>query len=88
MLTLLSVYLGAVVAVAGRVPILVRGGGRASDEEVLQRTATAIGQGARGIVYGRNVVQHRTPKGMTQSLMGVVHDGLSPAEALRRLQAS
>jgi DhnA family fructose-bisphosphate aldolase class Ia len=78
------VYLGAVVAVAGRVPILVRGGGRAS----LQRTATAIGQGARGIAYGRNVVQHRTPKGMTQSLMGVVHDGLSPAEALQRLQAS
>jgi DhnA family fructose-bisphosphate aldolase class Ia len=76
-----------VVEVAGRVPVLVRGGGRASDEEVLQRTATAIGQGARGIVYGRNVVQHRTPKGMTQSLMGVVHDGLSPAEALQRLQA-
>jgi hypothetical protein len=39
-----------------RVPLLVRGGGRASDVEVLRRTEALIAQGASGIVYGRNAI--------------------------------
>jgi DhnA family fructose-bisphosphate aldolase class Ia len=35
-----------VVEVAGRVPVLVRGGGKASDQEVLDRTEALIKQGA------------------------------------------
>src|SRR5262249_45999450 len=50
-----------VLEVAGRVPLLVRGGGRAPDEEILGRTETVIRQGAAGIVYGRNVIQHPSP---------------------------
>jgi class I fructose-bisphosphate aldolase len=30
-------------------------------------------QGAAGIVYGRNVIQHPDPAGMTRALMAVVH---------------
>ena len=52
---------GRVVEAAGRVPVLVRGGGRASDEEILRRTEAVLQQGAAGIVYGRNVVQHADP---------------------------
>ncbi|MBA2296643.1 MAG: aldolase, partial [Actinobacteria bacterium] len=29
--------------------------------------------GASGIVYGRNVIQHDDPVGMTRRLMAVVH---------------
>jgi class I fructose-bisphosphate aldolase len=58
---------------AGGIPILVRGGGRVSDEEVLARTRAVIQQGAAGIVYGRNVIQHPDPAGMTRALMDVVH---------------
>jgi DhnA family fructose-bisphosphate aldolase class Ia len=29
--------------------------------------------GAAGIVYGRNVIQHDDPAGMTRRLMAVVH---------------
>jgi class I fructose-bisphosphate aldolase len=68
----LSVYHRVVEAAGGR-PVLVRGGGRVSDEEVLARTETLMAQGARGIVYGRNVIQHPDPAGMTRSLMAVVH---------------
>lgn len=64
-----------VVEVAGGVPVLVRGGGRAPDEEILERTRIVMAEGARGIVYGRNVIQHPDPKGMTQRLMSVVHSG-------------
>lgn len=72
-----------VIEVAGRVPVLVRGGGKAPDEEILARTEALMRQGARGIVYGRNVIQHENPKGMTRALMAVVHDGATAEEALR-----
>jgi DhnA family fructose-bisphosphate aldolase class Ia len=42
-------------------------------------------QGARGIVYGRNVIQHANPGGMTRALMAVVHDGISPDAAMAHL---
>jgi DhnA family fructose-bisphosphate aldolase class Ia len=75
-----------VVRVAGGTPVLARGGGRASDREILQRTATLISQGAAGIVYGRNVVQHRDPGRMTRALMALVHRGASAAEGLAILE--
>jgi DhnA family fructose-bisphosphate aldolase class Ia len=71
-----------VVEAAGGRPVLPRGGGRVPDEEVLRRTETLMRQGAAGIVYGRNVIQHRDPAGMTRALMAVVHDGASAADAL------
>jgi fructose-bisphosphate aldolase, class I len=76
---------GRVVEVAGAVPVLVRGGGRASDEEVMRRTESVMRSGAAGIVYGRNVIQHEDPLGITRALMAVVHDGLPAHDALERL---
>jgi class I fructose-bisphosphate aldolase len=73
---------GRVVEAAGRVPLLVRGGGRAPDEEILRRTEAVLRQGAAGIVYGRNVVQHPDPVGMTRALMAIVHEGSSAEQAL------
>jgi fructose-bisphosphate aldolase, class I len=70
-----------VIEIAGGVPVLVRGGGRVSDAEILRRTHELMGQGAKGIVYGRNVIQHPNPAGMTRALMAVVHDGATPDEA-------
>ena len=78
---------GEVVRVA-RVPVLVRGGGRVPDEELLRRTEDVMKQGARGIVYGRNVIQHRDPAAMTRALMSVVHDGAGAEQAARTLAAS
>lgn len=70
-----------VVEIAGAIPVLVRGGGRASDEEILRRTFGLICQGARGIVYGRNIIQHPNPAGITKALMAIVHDSASVEEA-------
>jgi fructose-bisphosphate aldolase, class I len=72
----------SVIEVAGAIPVLVRGGGRASDEEVMRRTETVIQAGAAGIVYGRNVIQHERPREMTRALMAIVHDGASAEQAL------
>ena len=67
-----------VIEIASGIPVLVRGGGRAPDEVILQRTYNLMQQGARGIVYGRNVIQHEDPAGMTRDLMAIVHDGWVP----------
>lgn len=74
-----------VVAVAGAVPVLVRGGGRAADAVILQRTFDLMRQGAKGIVYGRNVIQHESPALMTRALMAIVHTGATPEAALALL---
>lgn len=76
-----------VIEVASGVPVLVRGGGRAADEELIQRTVALMKQGAAGIVYGRNVIQHPTPKLMTKALMAIVHDGITADAALSMLNA-
>ncbi|KZE72821.1 aldolase [Paenibacillus elgii] len=71
-----------VIEVASGIPVLVRGGGRAADEEIVSRTVQLMRQGASGIVYGRNVIQHANPAGMTKALMSIVHDGADEAQAL------
>ena len=74
-----------VIQIAGRIPVLVRGGGRVSDVEILQRTHAILSQGAAGIVYGRNIIQHTNPAGMTRALMALVHDGATPEAAAKHL---
>lgn len=76
-----------VVQVAAGKPVLVRGGGKVSDMEILQRTYELMRQGAKGIVYGRNVIQHANPAGMTRALMAVVHAGATPQDALKNVES-
>jgi fructose-bisphosphate aldolase, class I len=74
-----------VIEAAG-VPVLVRGGGRVGDEEILARTHAVIQQGAAGIVYGRNIIQHPSPAAITRALMAIVHDDWAPEKALALVQ--
>jgi fructose-bisphosphate aldolase, class I len=62
-----------VLEVACPRPLLVRGGGRVPDEELLERTREVMRLGASGIVYGRNVIQHKDPVAITRRLMEIVH---------------
>ena len=77
-----------VIETAAGIPVLVRGGGRVSDREFLERTAALLQQGASGIVYGRNVIQHPKPAGITQALMAMVHDKATVEHALALLEAA
>lgn len=74
-----------VIETASGVPVLVRGGGRAPEAELLARTEALLQQGASGIVYGRNIIQHPEPTKITRALMAVVHDRVSGTEALKLL---
>ena len=77
-----------VIEVASGVPVLVRGGGRASDEEIIDRTVRLMKQGAAGIVYGRNVIQHPNPAAMTKALMQIVHHDATAEQALAILKGA
>ena len=74
-----------IVEMAAGKPVLVRGGGKVSDTEILARTYELMRQGAKGIVYGRNVIQHAKPAAITRALMAVVHDDATPEQAARFL---
>ena len=74
-----------VIEIAQGVPVLVRGGGKVSDLEILSRTKVLMEQGARGIVYGRNVIHHANPAALTAALMAIVHDGASVDDAMAKL---
>ncbi len=76
-----------VIEAASGIPVLVRGGGRVSDRVILERTQGLLQQGAAGIVYGRNVIQHPQPKGITRALMAMVHDGMGVNDALALITA-
>ena len=74
-----------VIEIASGRPVPVRGGGRTSDEEIVTRTYQLMHQGAAGIVYGRNVIQHEHPARMTRALMALVHEEATPEQALQIL---
>lgn len=75
-----------VVEAASGVPVTVRGGGRASDEEVLQHTERLVKQGVAGLIYGRNIIQHEDPARMTRALQSILHDGFTAVQALEILR--
>ena len=66
---------------AARVPVLVRGGGREDLRAVFARSAALLAEGARGLVYGRNIYQHENPRRVVAALMAMIHRGVSGEEA-------
>lgn len=68
------------VVQAARCPVLVRGGGREDLRQVFVRSRELLDQGAVGMVYGRNVYQHKSPQAVVRALMAMIHENAS-AEA-------
>jgi len=66
---------------AARAPVLVRGGGKEDLRTVLNKSAALLAQGARGLVYGRNIYQHDNPRRVVAALMAMIHNGVSGDEA-------
>jgi fructose-bisphosphate aldolase, class I len=75
------------VVQAARCPVLVRGGGKEDLQQVLSRSRVLLDQGAVGMVYGRNVYQHRDPAAVVRALMAMIHQGAT-AEAAWNLYES
>lgn len=68
------------------VPVTILGGERS--ENVLQQVEEAVKLGVHGLVFGRNVWQHPTPKAMVAAFKDIVHAGKSAEEAAKRLSSA
>jgi class I fructose-bisphosphate aldolase/fructose-bisphosphate aldolase/2-amino-3,7-dideoxy-D-threo-hept-6-ulosonate synthase len=67
-------------------PILVLGGPAKDDpRDALQMAADAIEAGARGVVFGRNIVTHPRPDRMAAALGEIIHGGSGVEAAVRSL---
>lgn len=69
------------VVEAARVPVLVRGGGKDDLKSLFLKSAKLMAQGAKGMVYGRNIYQHSNPKAVVRALMAMIHDAVDGEEA-------
>jgi len=66
------------------VPVVVAGGSRVSDLDLLQNLHAAREAGAIGCSVGRNIFQHPAPERMVRAIAAVFKDGAGAQEAFDR----
>lgn len=69
------------VVEAARCPVLVRGGGKADLKDLFARSYGYLQQGAKGLVYGRNIYQHPNPSRIVEAFMHMIHNSATADEA-------
>jgi fructose-bisphosphate aldolase / 2-amino-3,7-dideoxy-D-threo-hept-6-ulosonate synthase len=74
-----------VEAVAG-IPMVLAGGSRLEDRELLRRMEEAVAAGAIGCSVGRNIFMHRSPEAITRALSRVIRERWSADKAMDALQ--
>lgn len=57
-----------------------------TDLDVLQKAHNSIKQGARGIIFGRNIFMADNPPQLIKALNAVINDGIAPEEAIKLLK--
>ncbi|MBO6931202.1 MAG: aldolase, partial [Roseibium sp.] len=55
--------------------------GKEDLKTVLRKSAALMKQGAKGMVYGRNIYQHANPRAVVAALMAMIHQGADGDEA-------
>lgn len=68
------------------VPVVVAGGSKISDLDLLQRLGEAMTAGAIGCSVGRNIFQHKDPVGVTRAICAVVRERKSAEEAVQLIR--
>jgi len=66
------------------IPILILGGAKGDLVDKFQVVREAMDVGARGVVFGRNVFQHKSPSKVVEALKGLVHNGITAGEAIEK----
>jgi class I fructose-bisphosphate aldolase len=70
------------VTMAGKMPVVMSGGSKTSDEDFLRTVGAAMDAGAKGLAVGRNIWQRENPVEMLDMLERLIFDGASVEEAL------
>jgi fructose-bisphosphate aldolase/2-amino-3,7-dideoxy-D-threo-hept-6-ulosonate synthase len=64
------------------VPVIIAGGCKGTDREVLQMIRDAMDAGAAGVAMGRNAFQHKEPKKIINAVSLIIHKNYSVDEAI------
>ncbi len=64
------------------IPVVIAGGGKKDELEILREVFEAMSAGASGVAIGRNVFQHRNPRAMVSALRKIVHEGARLEEVI------
>jgi DhnA family fructose-bisphosphate aldolase class Ia len=62
------------VEAANGIPVVLAGGSRLEDADLLTRMEAAMDAGAIGCSVGRNIFMHRSPEALTRALSRVIRD--------------
>jgi len=73
------------VEAANGIPVVLAGGSRLSDEELLRRMEEAMDAGGIGCSVGRNIFMHESPEAITRALSRVIRDRWTAEKALAAL---
>jgi DhnA family fructose-bisphosphate aldolase class Ia len=76
---------GKLVEAANGLPVVLAGGSRLEDDELLQRMEHAMAAGAIGCSVGRNIFMHKSPEAITRALSRVIRERWKAAKALDAL---
>ena len=77
---------GRLVDCANGLPVVLAGGSRISDAELLERQEAAMLAGAIGCSVGRNIFMHERPEAITRALARVVRERWGAGDALEELE--
>jgi fructose-bisphosphate aldolase/2-amino-3,7-dideoxy-D-threo-hept-6-ulosonate synthase len=77
---------GRLVEAAGGIPVVLAGGSRLDDPELLRRMERAMAAGAIGCSVGRNIFMHPAPEAITRALSRVIRERWSAAAAVEELR--
>ena len=69
------------VEAANGIPVVLAGGSRLEDQELLGRMQVAVEAGAIGCSVGRNIFMHRSPEAITRALARVIRERWSAEKA-------
>jgi fructose-bisphosphate aldolase / 2-amino-3,7-dideoxy-D-threo-hept-6-ulosonate synthase len=75
------------VVAANGIPVVLAGGSRLEDRELLSRMEQAVAAGAIGCSVGRNIFMHASPEAITRALSRVIRERWSAEKAFDALQA-
>lgn len=64
-----------------RLPVVIAGGSKGTDQETLEMVRGAMDAGAAGVSMGRSIFQHEDPRAITEAVAAVIHDGAGPEAA-------
>ena len=75
-----------IIEVVPDMPVVVAGGSKESDEDLLTKIEEALKAGAIGCSVGRNIFQHSNPEAISKAIADVVHRRASAQEAAEALR--